>query len=116
MSDLILDLQRLDQLHRDLQAVIDEFKNASDFSHDVAHATGDDHLADKVRDFADRWNDKRKNMTESVEGLQKAVGAITENFTKVDQGLAKALEDGASKQAAANPSGRSATGHGRPAI
>ena len=50
MSDLILDLQRLDQLHSDLQAVIAEFKNASDFSHDVADATGDDHLADKVRD------------------------------------------------------------------
>lgn len=116
MSDLILDLQRLDQLNHDLQSVIDEFKNASDFSHDVAAATGDDHLADKVRDFADRWNDKRKNMTESVEGLQKAVGAITENFTKVDQGLAKALQDGAEKQAVVDQSKTSSGGHGRPTI
>jgi hypothetical protein len=98
VSDLILDLQRLDQLHSDLQAVIAEFKGASDFSHDVADATGDDHLADKVRDFADRWNDKRKNMTESVESLQKAIAAITDNFSKVDQGLAKALEDSETKK------------------
>jgi chaperonin cofactor prefoldin len=98
VSDLILDLQRLDQLHSDLQAVIAEFKDASEFSHDVADATGDDHLADKVRDFADRWNDKRKNMTESVENLQKAIAAITDNFSKVDQGLAKALEDSENKK------------------
>jgi uncharacterized protein YukE len=98
VSDLILDLQRLDQLHSDLQAVVDEFTGASGFSHDVADATGDDHLADKVRDFADRWNDKRKNMTESVESLQKAIAAITDNFSKVDQGLAKALEDSENKK------------------
>lgn len=93
MSDLILDLQRLESLEKDLQSVIDEFHNASEFSHDVAHATGDDELAGKVRDFADRWNDKRKEMTKNVEGVKKALAAITDNFTKVDQGLAKALED-----------------------
>jgi ABC-type transporter Mla subunit MlaD len=92
---LKLDLQLLDQLRDDLSAVVSEFKNADDFSDDVADATGHDDLAGHVRDFAHAWNEKRKSMTTNVENVQKAVAAITDNFTKVDQGLAKALEDSA---------------------
>lgn len=105
MSDLNLDLARLESLHQDLASIVAEFKNADEFSDAVADATGDDHLADKVRDFAHAWNEKRKNMTESVEGLVKAVGAITDNFTKVDAGLAKALQEADSEQSPAGGGG-----------
>jgi hypothetical protein len=97
MSDLNIDLGRLETLHKDLEAIGAEFKNADDFSDSVADATGDDNLAGHVRDFAHKWNDKRKSMTEKVENLVKSVGSITDGFTKVDTGLAKALEDGASE-------------------
>lgn len=95
MSDLSIDLGRLETLHTDLDAIAKEFKNADDFSDSVADATGHDGLAGHVRDFAHKWNDKRKSMTEKVENLTKSVAAITAGFTKVDAGLAKALEDGA---------------------
>jgi ABC-type transporter Mla subunit MlaD len=97
MVDLIIDLGLLSTLHQDLDAIGAEFKNADDFSDSVAAATGHDDLAGHVRDFAHKWNDKRKDMTEKVENLTKSVGAITDGFTKVDDGLAKALEDGDAK-------------------
>ncbi|MGN6327259.1 hypothetical protein [Pseudolysinimonas sp.] len=93
MADLTLDLQLLGQLRDDLDAIVKEFKDADDFSDDVANATGHDGLHDHVRDFAHKWNDKRKKMTENVEALQKQIAAITDGFTKVDDQLAKALED-----------------------
>lgn len=93
MTDLQLDMRLLDQLKSDLEAIVSEFKGADDFSDSVADATGYDDLAGHVRDFAHKWNDKRTSMTEKVENLSKSVSAITDGFTKVDSGLAKALED-----------------------
>jgi len=101
--DLKLDLQLLAQLRDDLDAVVREFENADDISDDVAEATGDDELQDRVHDFAHKWNDKRKKMTESVKALRESIGAITDGFTKVDAELAKALEDAAAEVAKNNP-------------
>lgn len=92
MADLTLDLHLLTQLKEDLDAVVKEFKDADDFSDAVADATGHDGLHGHVRDFAHKWNDKRKKMTGNVEALQKQIGAISDGFTHVDSQLAKALE------------------------
>ena len=103
MSDLKLDLALLAQLKDDLEAVVSEFKNADDFSDDVADATGHDELSGHVKDFAHRWNDKRRGMTENVEALQGQIASISDGFTQVDDGLAKALEDAASTPSADYP-------------
>lgn len=95
MSDLKLDLELLTQLKDDLEAVVNEFKDADDFSDDVAEATGHDGLSGHVRDFAHGWNDKRKGMTDDVEALQGQIASISDGFTKVDDGLAAALEQSA---------------------
>ncbi len=95
MSDLRLDLARLTQLRDDLKAVIDEFHGAEDFSDVVADATGHDPLADEVRDFASKWNTKRKQMASDVQALHDQLAAITDGFTKVDHGLRQALEKSA---------------------
>jgi uncharacterized protein YukE len=95
MPDLKLDLELLQQLKEDLEAIATEFKGADDFSDDVANSTGHDDLGSHVEDFAHKWNDKRKSMTEAVEDLQKSIAAISDGFTQVDAGLAKALEDAA---------------------
>lgn len=93
VSDLVLKLDELVQLRDDLDAVVREFHNADDFSDSVADATGHDELAGHVRDFAHKWNEKRKSMTENVENVQKVIAAVADNFTKVDGDLAKALEE-----------------------
>ena len=101
--DLVLDLHLLGQLRDDLDAVIKEFEDADDFSDDVAEATGHDDLGDHVRDFAHKWNDKRKKMTENVKTLRSYIESVTDGFTKVDEELAKALEDGAADTAKNHP-------------
>lgn len=100
MSDLDFDLSLLHQLRDDLDAVVNEFTNADEFSHDVATATGHDELGGHVSDFASKWNDKRKTMLEAVEALQQKIGAITDGFTEVDDSLAKALNDAAASMPA----------------
>ncbi|MCX7523197.1 hypothetical protein OSC27_13040 [Microbacterium sp. STN6] len=95
MPDLKLDLELLAQLVSDLESVSAEFTNADDFSDTVADATGHDDLRGHVRDFAHKWNDKRKDMTDDVKALHEQIAAITDGFTKVDEGLAKALREGA---------------------
>jgi len=107
-ADLNLDLNRLEQLDTDLNAVISEFKNADDFSDAVADATGHDGLHDHVRDFAHKWNEKRKSMTTNVENLQKQVHAISNGFKQVDDGLAKALREASSEGAKSYPSPKNA--------
>lgn len=103
MADLKIDLELLQQLKEDLEAIAKEFTDADDFSDSVAEATGHDNLSSHVKDFAHKWNDKRKSMTEAVEGLQKSVAAISNGFTQVDAGLAKALEQGAADTAKQYP-------------
>jgi uncharacterized protein YukE len=95
MPDLKLDLALLAQLKDDLEAVVQEFKDADDFSDDVAEATGHDGLGGHVRDFAHNWNDKRKAMTGDVEALQGQIASISDGFSKTDEGLAAALEQSA---------------------
>lgn len=92
MSDLVLKLDELIQLRDDLDAVVREFRGADDFSDSVGAATGHDALEGHVRDFAHKWNEKRKSMTENVENVQKVIAAVADNFTKVDGDLAKAVE------------------------
>ena len=84
MADLVLKLDELVQLRDDLDAVVREFQNADDFSDQVAEATGHDSLHDHVRDFAHKWNEKRKEMTENVKNVQQVIAAVADNFVKVD--------------------------------
>jgi hypothetical protein len=91
VADLELDFHRLIDLKNDLESVVQEFTNADDFSDDVATATGQDDLASEVRSFASGWNNKRQAMLSDVENLQSQIQAITDGFTQVDTGLAKAL-------------------------
>ncbi|MDR6610621.1 MULTISPECIES: hypothetical protein [unclassified Leifsonia] len=93
MSDLVLKLDELVQLRDDLDAVVREFHNADDFSDSVAEATGHDDLHSHVRDFAHKWNEKRKEMTENVKNVQQVIAAVADNFVKVDGDLAKALDE-----------------------
>jgi hypothetical protein len=103
MADLTLDLKLLEQLKEDLESVVREFTDADDFSDEVAEATGHDGLHGHVRDFAHKWNDKRKGMTENVSTLQGQIASISDGFSKTDEGLAAALEQSAASSPTAYP-------------
>jgi uncharacterized phage infection (PIP) family protein YhgE len=99
MTDIKLDLDRLKQLNSDLKSVSAEFGGADDFSDTVATATGHDGLHDAVRDFAHKWNEKRPEMQDGVDKLQKKLQAVTDGFTQLDQQLAQAMEQTRSEEA-----------------
>ncbi|AYG03075.1 hypothetical protein [Gryllotalpicola protaetiae] len=101
--DLQLDLQRLRALYDELSAVAREFEGADKLSDSLADATGHDDLGGKVRDFAHSWNDKREKMNGNVTALRDQVKAISDGFTQVDAGLARALQTSADAGPAAAP-------------
>ncbi|MCP2029982.1 uncharacterized protein YukE [Okibacterium sp. HSC-33S16] len=103
MSDLQIRTDLLEQLTTDLDAIAKEFDKADEFSDEVAHAVGHEELSGKVEDFAHKWNDKRKEMTEAVKALQQQIQAISDAFTEADNELSKALEEAASETATTNP-------------
>jgi len=106
--DVKLDLERLKALSSDLLAIKAEFDSADDFSNTVADATGSDELHGSVTAFAHKWNEKRPQMADSVGKLQQKLQTITDNFTKLDNDLAAAME-----KAAAEAAPTTASTHGR---
>lgn len=88
-----VDGKTITQLQSDLGSLISEFHSASDSSGTIADAVGYDDLADKLRDFASKWKDKRKDMVTAIENLKKIVDAIVEGTDKLDGDLKKALEN-----------------------
>lgn len=95
MADLNLDMQLLQRMHDDLDRIASAFSGADAFSQQAAADVGHDELAGHVREFAEKWNDKREAMTKKITALAKSTAAVTDGFTKADAGLAKALRDSA---------------------
>ena len=96
--DLSIDMATLSTLAADLTSIVDELENANGHAEAAADLVGDDHLRDRVNDFADKWRIKRQDMVGDVKGLSDILTAIVDNFTQVDADLAKALEDTVEKQ------------------
>jgi|SRR5690606_4793118 len=95
--DLSIDMDQLRMLSEDLKAITSELENADGNAQDAADATGHDELRDRVNDFADKWEIKRAEMLENVKKLSGIITSISDAFSEVDTGLAKALEDAAAK-------------------
>lgn len=95
MSDLKISTVILEAVGSDLDLIKTEFEGADEMSDTVGDATGDNDLAQAVRDFAHSWNDKRAAMLESVTALHSSITTISEAFTDTDNQLTQALEDAA---------------------
>ena len=100
--DIQLDMADLTALASDLATVIDEFEKANGNASEVAEATGSSSLQGKVEEFAKAWDLRRDNMIENIKVLQQTISMITENFTEVDEELARALEEAAEEPPSAD--------------
>jgi len=89
MADITYDVGDLDSLAANLMTIKNSFDNAEKFSDAVSNAVGNAMLAGKVQDFADQWNDKRREMGEKVSDMATFVGNTRDAFQKVDSELAK---------------------------
>lgn len=90
-ADLLVNIKMLDETEENLASILKEFTNAEKFSDDVAEATGHDHLAGKVRDFANSWNSNRNDMIDSIQVLHDSVKKIYDSFDQTDKSLADAI-------------------------
>ncbi|MCU1423422.1 MAG: hypothetical protein JWN36_3073 [Microbacteriaceae bacterium] len=89
--DLLVDIRTLQNAETNLAAILDEFKNANEFSDNVADACGNDHLGDKVHDFAHNWNIHRGRMLDAISALHDSVKKIYDSFDETDRKLAAAI-------------------------
>jgi len=87
-----MDFDSLNNLSNNLTSIKNEFDGAADDADATANATGDDDLADQVRDFASRWRIKRESLSKDVGSLQQAVQQIVETFQGVDTQLTSVLQ------------------------
>jgi hypothetical protein len=94
MADLNLDFDDLTTLESQLSLVRLMLENAEKFSSGVADLTGDDQLAQVVRDFAEKWNLRRGFMIDDLEHLGAASEAIRDTFRELDGQIAGGLAGG----------------------
>lgn len=92
MPDLNIDTEVLIEAGHSLRSVASEFENANDISDDVAGWVGNHRLADKVRDFAHKWDDTRADMLEGISTLAEQASKTGETFAQLDSDLAAALK------------------------
>lgn len=95
MSDLILNQAELQQLQADLQNVITSFNSIDGISQSVANQVGPyGGLPGRVGDFAKGWDDRRKNISESLAIVEKVYAEIFKSFNDVDSKMASVLHGG----------------------
>lgn len=103
MGDLRIDTHSLRDLGGELGQIGSEFEHANTRSDVIAGAVGHDGLADAITDFAHGWDDRRKDMVDSIQFMAKAATGIADAFEDADAQLADALSDPAPTPAAATP-------------
>jgi len=94
VADLNIDTAVLREAGAQLRIVATEFVHANVRSDDVAEAVGHDRLAERIRDFAHNWDDKREQMVEGVGQLAEIASGVGEVFEQVETEFVKALEGG----------------------
>ena len=91
MSDLILDGDVIERMRSDLGRLRREFDDANENSDAVAVAVGHSHLADKVRNFAHNWDQRRKDLVEQITTIEDNMAEISMQFATLDGDLATDL-------------------------
>ncbi|WP_349898420.1 hypothetical protein [Parafrigoribacterium soli] len=91
MSDLRIDTHSLRDLGGELGRIGAEFEHANTRSDTIADAVGHDGLGEAISDFAHGWDDRRKDMVDSIQFMAKAATGIADAFDDADSQLAQAL-------------------------
>ena len=87
-----MDLEAVRELGSSLSVVAGEFENANANSDRIAGTVGHEGLAHTIKDFAHKWDDTRKGMTDNLKALARTATQVADAFTSVDQDLATAIE------------------------
>lgn len=94
MSDLVITVDVIERMRGDLARIRREFENANRNSDSAADAVGHRGLADRVRNFAHNWDNRRRDLVEQIETIEEQLDNLQEQFDVTDRELAAGLEDG----------------------
>lgn len=71
---LRVDLDQVDMVSTNLHSIVQRLESAQADADQLASAIPVEELADASTDFAGKWDDRRKKLTEQVASLQKEAG------------------------------------------
>ncbi len=91
-GELRIDIDVLRETGASLRVVATEFEHANARSDEAAAATGHDDLAERVREFAHNWDDRRGKMLEGIMFLADAATAAGDQFATIETELVAALK------------------------
>lgn len=95
MADVYIDLEQLNEVKSQLDAIITEFENATSNSEaleaDIGNPFGHGKLRDEAREFEERWDDKRGDLKEGLTGVRDHVKGVLDGFEGWDSETAIAL-------------------------
>lgn len=95
MVDVYITLDKLEQVVTDLEAIISEFEKATSLSEELEAAIGDpfgeSKLREEAQEFEERWDDKRNQLKDGLEGVKDHVKGILDGIEEWDAETAKAF-------------------------
>ncbi|GAA4429370.1 hypothetical protein GCM10023169_31670 [Georgenia halophila] len=95
MSDIYIDLGELETVKSQLDAIVTEFKKATDRSEALEAAIGRpffrSELQDKAREFEERWDDKRTVLEGQLSDVRDHVKGVIDGVEKWDAEAAVSL-------------------------
>lgn len=88
MPDIYISLDQLEKVVTQLEAITEEFDNATSNSEALEEAInkpfGDGRLRDKARDFEERWDDKRGELNDGLKGIRDHVKGVVDGVNDWD--------------------------------
>ncbi|HVV75115.1 MAG TPA: hypothetical protein VHC43_03690 [Mycobacteriales bacterium] len=98
MSDLLLDLPKLQIAYSELTQIKGAFDGAKSVSHELSGAVGNcdptQWLASQISAFAEDWDIRRHKISDAMDAIAASVKAIHDTFQELDGELASALTQG----------------------
>lgn len=91
MADLRIDTATLRKAGRSLRTVHQEFDKADDNARPGRSVIAHNRLRDRLEEFADSWDDRRKEMTANIEGLGEFAEGAGDTFEQLEDEFVAAL-------------------------
>ncbi|WP_341940425.1 hypothetical protein [Microbacterium sp. LWH10-1.2] len=89
MSDVRMDLARLQSTAQKARGLATTFDEAESFADDLGGLTGHGGLSDKVDDFGGKWDIAREKLRDNLRSQADFMQAIVDTFRDLDQKMAQ---------------------------
>ncbi|MFC4140617.1 MULTISPECIES: hypothetical protein [unclassified Microbacterium] len=89
MTDVRMDLDRLESTAHTAKGLATTFDDAEDFADDIGALTGHGGLANKIEDFGGKWDIAREELRDNLRSQADFMQAIVDTFRDLDDKMAQ---------------------------